>query len=64
MYLPDNYSLWESYDREQERKLMKLPVCCRCGERIQGEVYEVFFDELCEDCYREVTKEEWDDDED
>lgn len=35
--MPDNYSQWEAHEREQERRLARLPVCRCCGEPIQEE---------------------------
>lgn len=56
----DVSDLFEFHDRESEHRLMKLPTCCRCGEHIQGDVYEVYFKEYCEDCFDEMRSEEWD----
>ena len=42
---------FEAYDREQERRLERRPVCRKCKEHIQGEHY--FYIEgkiFCEEC--------------
>ena len=57
MTIPDNYDLFERYDREQERRLSRLPVCNRCGEPITSE-YAYDVDGLwCEDCFEAYRKE-------
>ena len=52
--MPDNYSLWEAHEAEQEKLLERLPVCRYCGEPIQDDHY--FYIEgviYCEDCMNE-----------
>ena len=49
----DNYKAWEYAERERERRLLQLPVCEECGERIQDEdYYDVDGEILCEKCMR------------
>ena len=33
----DAYEMWRYKEIEHERKLVRLPICCHCGERIQDE---------------------------
>lgn len=50
----DNYSLWETYDKDAERKLAKLPICDCCGEATQTErVLLIMGYRICEDCVQE-----------
>ena len=40
--MPDNYSLWEYRERQQEAWLARQPKCAHCGHPIQEErVYDV-----------------------
>lgn len=59
-YIADNYDLWAAYDREQSRKLARLPVCADCGEPIQQEdavyINEVWLCDDCLDSYRRSTE--------
>ena len=58
MGIPDNYSLWEAYDREQARQLDNLPKCKCCDEPIQTEkAVCVDGDYYCEDA--ECEKKAW-----
>lgn len=51
MRIPDNYDAWCRYEDEQNRKLVKLPYCAWCGERIQDSFcYEIDGDKVCEEC--------------
>lgn len=51
MFCPDNYSQWESREREQEKWLLKRPVCSRCWKHIQDERAWRINDELvCDEC--------------
>lgn len=51
MNVPDNYDLWESHERENERQLERLPVCEVCGNPIQDEYLFLINDEfVCEEC--------------
>ena len=58
----DNYKVWECAERERERRLLQLPVCERCHQRIQDEdYYDVDGEILCEECmkkkYRRKTED-------
>ena len=45
------------YDREQSEALERLPVCCICGEPIQGEMlYEIGDELFCEECIRDCKR--------
>lgn len=55
--IPDNYDLFESHERQLERRLKRLPICNRCGDRITSE-YAYDVDGLwCEKCFEIFTKE-------
>jgi hypothetical protein len=52
----------ERYTDAQERELQKLPVCCKCKERIQDDTCYVIDDEVyCESCMRKKF-ERWTED--
>ncbi len=54
MNIPDNYDMWLAHEAEQERLLERLPVCRRCGKRIQEEHYFYLEGRIyCEDCMNE-----------
>lgn len=60
--MPDNYSMWEAYDRAHEKARERLPVCDRCRERIDEDYYfDIGGEILCEDCliekYRKNTED-------
>lgn len=62
MNIPDNYDLWEAQDIEQARREARLPVCDKCGKRIQDDFYwEIDGEILCERCmndqYRYYTED-------
>lgn len=46
----DMVDFFNDYDREQTKKLKKLPVCDDCGEPIQDYYFEIHDDVLCPDC--------------
>lgn len=49
--MDDNYSLWERREREQERWIARLPVCCECENPIQDETfYEINGECVCAGC--------------
>lgn len=51
MSIPDNYSQWESYDREQTQQLERQPRCSICEQHIQEDFLYVINDEpVCEEC--------------
>lgn len=50
-YIPDNLDLFERHDAEQESRLRKMPICCKCKEHIQQpEAVKVDDKWFCEDC--------------
>lgn len=52
MPIPDNYDLWEAYDRNHARWLDSLPKCSICKEPIQQE--RAFYKDgfwICDECY-------------
>lgn len=52
--IPDNYDLWERYERENEARLGRLPLCEKCKKRIQDEFYFYIEGEiLCEECMQD-----------
>lgn len=58
----DNYRAWEYSERIRERRLLSLPKCEACKERIQDEdYYDVDGEILCERCmkrkYRRFTED-------
>ena len=49
-----DYNIWLT---EQERKMARLPVCDRCGNRITGEhKYRIMGAVWCEDCVEECKE--------
>ncbi len=60
MAIPDNYSMWERREAEQERWLESRPICCRCREHIQDEpvVDAETGEEFCPDCWEELIEED------
>lgn len=57
MCLADNYDLFEMHERQEERRLSRLPVCNKCGEPITSEkAYEVD-GWYCESCFEEWVKD-------
>lgn len=62
MSLPDYHDLWRAHEREREKELERLPVCCECDEPIQDEVCFEFDGELiCLECLKENHKKHTDD---
>lgn len=60
--LPDNYTQWEKYDAEKERRLKELPVCSCCDEYIFEDYYYQFNDEvICVHCLNEYYRKDVDD---
>ena len=46
-------------DREQEKRLERLPKCDQCGEPIQGEhCYKIHGETLCEECMNDRYRED------
>lgn len=53
---------FECYDREQQSRLDKLPVCADCGEAIQADYYYLINNEIiCSDCMESSYRKEIDD---
>lgn len=49
--MPDNYSMWEAHEAEQEAWLAERPECADCGEPIQDEsAYYINSVWICADC--------------
>lgn len=62
MNIPDNYDLWESHEREQAKRLQKLPVCEVCGNPIQDEHLFLINDEfVCTECLIRDFRKDTDD---
>jgi hypothetical protein len=54
-YTDDPCADFLRHDREQERALARLPICCRCKEHIQGDVYDFYGELVCEECVSEYV---------
>jgi formylmethanofuran dehydrogenase subunit E len=52
MYYTDNpVADFDRYDREETKRLSRLPVCAECGEPIQDEIcYEINGEFICPEC--------------
>ena len=60
--MPDNYSMWESKEREHDRWLKTRPICCECEEHIQDErCFEFDGKYICERCL-EQNHRKWTED--
>lgn len=56
--IPDNYDLFERYDREMAKQEEKLPRCADCDQPIQQETAVYINDEwLCDDCLSSYRRE-------
>ena len=60
--MPDNYSMWQAYDRAHEQARKQLPVCDRCREPIDDDNYfDIDGEILCYYCliekYRKNTED-------
>ena len=54
MSIPDNYDQWESYERQKEAELRKIPICSHCGKPIQEErLWDISGELYCPDCAKE-----------
>lgn len=54
MCCPDNYSLWEDRERQQEAWLARRPKCVHCNQPIQDErVFDVEGELYHVDCFNE-----------
>ena len=59
MDCPDNYSVWEQYEAEQEKEENKLPLCEGCDEFIQDEfAFCIDGSWYCECCMNENFRKE------
>ena len=59
MNIPDNYDLWEAYDREQEKRIAQLPNCAYCTDPIQADFYyEINGANICEHCLDQFFRKE------
>lgn len=59
MFTDDPIQDFLRYDREQQRKLDKLPKCDICGEPLQdGYYYLINGEALCHDCLDNNYREE------
>lgn len=58
MYRTDNpIRDFENYDRAQAQALKKYPVCCECGEPIQGDyLYDIGGELYCPECMEMKTQ--------
>ena len=60
--IPDYHDLHRAHERECERELERLPICCECDQPIQDEVCFEFDGELiCLECLKENHKKHTDD---
>lgn len=58
-YTDDPLKDFENHEREQAKRLERLPKCANCGEPIQDEFYYEINDEpICQECLdRDFRKE-------
>lgn len=57
MALPDNYDMWEAYDRQCAAWEHKLPICELCGEHIQQwDAVRIRGEWYCDECLREARR--------
>ena len=58
-YVPDNYDLFEKWDKEQFENIEQLPVCGYCDEPVQaGHYYEINDEVICPDCLDSYFRKE------
>ena len=56
-FTDDPIADFHQYDAEQQRWLQKLPVCCKCKERIQDDTcYRVNDEIYCNSCNDKVFR--------
>jgi hypothetical protein len=55
-YTDDPIADFHAYDREQQAKLDKLPVCSDCDCSIQGKYYYINGECICEDCIEDYER--------
>lgn len=57
MQPPDSYDLWKAHERDQQRRLDRLPVCYYCDEPIQDEhFYQIHGENICPECLENFKK--------
>jgi formylmethanofuran dehydrogenase subunit E len=57
-YTDDPVKDYERYDNHMTERLLRLPVCSECKERIQTEyLYEIDGELICEDCMNDHKKD-------
>lgn len=60
--IPDNFDMWEAYERGREKRLASLPICADCGEPIQEDHFYLINDEaICPTCLEAGYRKEVDD---
>lgn len=61
MFYSDNpYRDFDAYDSYLASLLDECPECDgRCGEKIQGDIYEIDGKEFCEDCFDDYCKKHY-----
>ena len=58
MSIPDNYSQWESHERQMDKQLAQLPVCADCDNPIQTEsAFYINGEWICEHCIEIYRRE-------
>lgn len=61
-YTDDPLLDFDRFDREQQKRLDKLPVCADCGEAVQNDHYYLINDAvICPDCMESGYRKEVDD---
>ena len=56
--IPDNYDLFERYDREMAKQEEKLPHCADCDQPIMDDHYfEINGESICPDCLDAYRRE-------
>lgn len=58
MNVPDNYSQWEAYERQQERERSRFPTCDHCGKPLFEYLFRIDGEVLCESCLTDTYREE------
>ena len=48
--IPDNYSIWEAHDREQDLAEQGAEKCAWCNDTIGDTFYDISGDLVCERC--------------
>lgn len=61
-YTDDPLFDFDCFDREQQKRLDRLPVCADCGEAVQDDHYYLINDAvICPDCMESGYRKEVDD---